>query len=334
MIEIMVGLVIGMLGFIVVMQVFSLSESRNRTTIAGDDAQNGGAIALHGIQRDIRLSGFGTSAPNIIGCNVLLRAGVTLNALTPVTINHASIPAGDANTDTILINYGTGNSSPEGDSITAQPSTATYTVQTPTSFALNDLVIAQAQARPTPCNLTLDSVTGIPSPGSNVNVETGVAGMANGTLYNLGQSPKILVYAIRNNNLTVCDYIVNNCSIAANTGNETIWIPIASNIVSMRAEYGHDTDAAMNGVVDAYNQTTPTTACGWLKVSAIRIVLVARSNQKDGNAVTAAAPLWSGSAGAAINLSSLIDWNRYRYKTFETLVPIRNIAWQGVVAGC
>ena len=76
MVEMMIGLVIGMIAVIVMMQVFSVSEGYKRTTTGGDDAQNNGAIALYALQRDIRQSGLGASAFQLIGCNVTLRAGV------------------------------------------------------------------------------------------------------------------------------------------------------------------------------------------------------------------------------------------------------------------
>jgi len=328
LVEIMVGMVIGLLGFLVILQVFSMSESRNRTTIAGDDAQNGGAIALYGVERDIRVSGFGITASNILGCNMVLPGGWTLASMAPATINHASIPAGDANTDTLLIVYGSGNSTAEGDVITAQPGAAVYTVQTPTSFNAGDQVVTQSQARPAPCDLALNSVVSTDPSAGSVTLESAVAGMSNGTMFNLGQVPRILAYAVRNGTLTVCDYLLNNCGLAANTGNDTIWTPVASNVVSLRAEYGHDSDG--DGTVETYNQTTPNTQCGWVRAGAIRIALVTRSNQRAPQATTVA-PAWAGTT--AINLTGFADWQDYRYKTFETLVPIRNLAWQAA-AGC
>lgn len=351
LVEIMVALVIGLLGMIIMLQVYSHSEAQKRTTTGGDDAQNAGAIALYGLHRDIQQSGWGVSAFNMIGCNVQLRAGpVTLNAIAPVTINHASITGQDANTDTLLIVYGNSNGGQEGDTVTAAPPTGLaginlYAVASPNEFNINDRVIAGTQVRPTPCNLVLDQVTAVA--GANVTVATGLAGMTNGALYNLGQTPKILAYAIRSGNLTVCDYMANDCGDTANNGNAAIWVPLASNIVSMKAQYGHDTNATpMDGIVDIYDTTTPTTACDWVKTSSIRIALVARNSQSRQTAVTAAAPVWAGSltvAAAAplpgnvadpINLTADANWQNYRYKVFQTIAPIRNITAKGVQTGC
>ena len=352
LVEIMVAMVVGLLGMIIMLQVYSNSERLKSATSGGNEAQNAGAIALYGLQRDIQQSGWGISAFNMIGCNVQLRAGppaVTLNTIAPVTINHAAITGQDANTDTLLIAYGNSNGGQEGDTVTAAPPTGLaginlYAVASPNEFAINDRVIAETRVRPAPCNLVLDTVTTVA--GANVTVATGLAGMTNGTLHNLGQAPKVLAYAIRNGNLTLCDYTANDCGSAANNGDAAIWVPMANNIVSMKAQYGRDTTAAMDGIVDTYDTATPTTACGWVKAASIRIALVARNSQSRQTAVTPAAPVWAGSSNLAaaaplpgnvadpIDLSADANWQSYRYKIFQTIVPIRNITVKGVQAGC
>jgi len=340
LIELMVGLVIGMVALLVVMQVFSLSEGSRRTTVGGDDAQTGGAIAFTSLQRDIRQAGYGINAPNLIGCSVLLPTGWTVSALAPLTINHASIPAGDANTDTLLVAQGNSSGSPEGDRINAQPSNAVYAVATTTAFTLGDQIIAEPANRPTPCNLTMEPLV-LPPADPNVTVGTGVAGMVNGALFNLGQRPQVVAYAVRSGNLTTCDYTTNDCSVAANTGDPTVWVPIGENVVSLRAQYGRDTTApGMDGVVDVFDQTTPTTKCEWARMRAVRLALVTRSGQYEKTNVTTASPVWAGSIDSSgnpaqpVNLAGLPNWQQYRYKTFETTVPLRNMAWQGAPSGC
>lgn len=342
-VEMMIGMMIGMIAIIVMMQVFSVSEGYKRTTTGGDDAQNNGAIALYAIQRDLRQSGLGASSAQIIGCNVTLRPGVTLNTMTPVTINHASIPVGAGTSaavgDTLLVFYGNGSGSGEGEKVQAKPALTSYTIpaaaasaSAPGAFAVGDQVIAQFQPRPAPCNLTLEPVAAVA--GSTVTVATGVANNL-GILFNVGRAPKVLVYAARAGNLTVCDYIVNDCSAAGSVSNTAIWVPVTSNIASLRAEYGRDTTLpAMDGTVDLFDQTAPATACAWARVSAVRFALVARSSELDKGTVTNAAPTWAAGASAPIDLTADANWQRYRYKTFQTVVPLRNMAWQGAQAGC
>lgn len=356
LVEAMVGVAIGMLGIVIMLQVFAVSEANKRATTGGDDAQNNGAIALYTLQRELRESGFGINAaigngaPFLFQCDVMVRSGVWVNTLAPVTINHASIPAGDPNTDTLLVMYGSAAGSPEGDLIVLQPSTTTYSVATPTSFAIQDWIIVQPQVRPSPCRLVMERVSSVATP-PNIVVPSGVAGMVNGTAYNMGQSPKFQAYAVRNGNLTVCDFMVSDCSNTAYRNDTATWVPIASNIVSLRAQYGRDTSAPlMDTIVDTYDQTTPTTPCELVRASAIRYALVARSGEYDKNEVTTVAPTWmatntnvpagSGSAAAPIDISlkpdgtANPDWKHYRYRVFQTVAPLRNIVSLGVQQSC
>ncbi len=339
LVEIMVSVVIGMLAILVMMQQLSIFEHSKRTTTGGADAQNNGAIALYGLQRDIRQSGYGiTGYTNtkqyLFTCSAGLSSGGTV-PVVPVIINPATsvIPAGDANTDTLLVFYGNSNGEPHGNPIYSQTGTVS-TVQSPGSFTVGDVVMAA----PDSCaaNLLPRPVTVVAA--TTITAATGTVGT--GTMYNLGQSPSVLAYAIRDGNLTMCDYMATNCGVAKASVTAAVWaatwVPIANNVISMRAQYGVDTTTTMDAVVDTYNQTTPTTMCGWARVSAFRLALVARNSEynktnPDGTDVTSAAPTWDGSSGAAIDLSKKPDgtanpdWNHYRYKVFQTVVPMRNM---------
>ena len=387
LVEILVGMVIGMIGIIVIMQVFTLFEGQKRTTGGGSEAQNTGAIALSSISDDIRQGGYGFNLINLIGCSVVLRPGVTLNAMAPVTINSASIPAGDANTDTLLIAYGNSDILPEANSIVLPAIDASHlSVQSYKSFQVGDYVIATPLGRScTAINpAILNQVTTVTNPTLTIT-PGGATAVTPGLLFNLGKTVTIHAYAVRNGNLTVCDYMVNDCGSAGNVTplDSTVWVPIAGNIVSLRAQYGQDITnnepsvvsanlGVMDGVVDIYSQTSPANtgvvkdACGWLRTLSIRLALVARNTQLEKTAVTAAAPLWEGSsaannnpnwagstAGASANpidltkypdgtlMPQLTDltyqWQHYRYKVFQTTVPIRNITSSvllGVTSGC
>jgi type IV pilus assembly protein PilW len=96
-----------------------------------------------------------------------------------------------------------------------------------------------------------------------------------------------------------------------------------------------------DGTVDTWDNTTPTTNADWLKVMAVRIAVVARSTQFEKSTVTFADPQWdlgangtvTGSTACGANrclplkVSHLADWGRYRYRVFETIVPLRNMLW-------
>lgn len=137
------------------------------------------------------------------------------------------------------------------------------------------------------------------------------SGVANAAL-------NVWAYAVKNGSLMQCDYLANDCSTPG-----TWWASIAGGVVSLRA------------------------VC--VGAQSIRIALVTRNPQLEKIIVTdtdtdpltrpgvASAPTWSGTP-AAIDLSlTAVDtgfaWQNYRYKTFETVVPIRNSIWSGA-AGC
>jgi type IV pilus assembly protein PilW len=311
LVELMVGIVVAMAAVVVVMQVFKLSEGQRRATTGGDDAQTTGAIVLTQLQREIRQAGQGFTDPNMLGCSLDLGNGRSVNNLGTLIINAPEIPDGDDGSDTLLIGYGSATGAPEGTLIVKTNGT-TYQVATAADFHLADRVAATPQTRIDPCNLSLAKVTVSPDGTPNVTVDTVVAGVGNGGLVNLGSTPGFVAYAVRGGRLTRCDYFTQDCT-SANAAN---WTEMAEGIVSLRAEYATATGS--------FDQTTPPTCAAWYGVIGARLALVARNSQYSPDDVTTAAPTWAGSASTPISLGG--DWTHYRYKTFETTVPIRNLA--------
>jgi len=333
LVELLVGLVIGLLAVIIVMQSFRLAEGMRRTTTSGGDAQTTGAIALSMLLFDLRQSGQGLATANTLGCSLTLPNGHSIANLGPVVINSTSVAAGDANTDTLLVTYGTGNGSPEGQRISGQTGANSFNVPAPTAYTLSDYVLATPETRASTCALTVDQINAVPT--STLSLATGATGMTNGVLYNLGQTLHVAAYRVSGGQLAVCDYTAQDCSSTAAAN----WSNIGDGVVSLRAQYATDTSNPMDDIVDAdgYNQTTPTVYCngtaGWSRVLGLRLALVTRSGQLEKTAVTAATPVWSASSAVPLTLSGS-NWQNYRYKTFETTLPLRNMSWPGVVTGC
>jgi type IV pilus assembly protein PilW len=333
LVELMVGLVVAMAAVIVVMQVFQLSEGNRRSTTGGGDAQTSGAIALTLLQQDLRQAGLGISSLSLLNCNLTLGAGRVLNNLGPVTLNHPDIPAGDAGSDTLVVAYGSGEGSPTGDQINGQPDGNTYEVGQEWSFATNEYVIPVVEnntggacGTATLARVTAKAAAGVGGAGT-VTVSNGTAGIGTGgILYNLGLTPRVHAYAVRGGRLTRCDFMLNDCRV----NNAANWIEIADGIVALRVQYGRDSSAPRDTVLDLYDQTTPTTGCEWSRVIAVRLALVARSGQFNKDEVDQPDPSWAGSETAPIGLGE--GWKHYRYKTFETLLPLRNMPSAGVDA--
>ena len=394
LVEVLIALVIGMIGMVVMLQVFANFEGQKRTSTSGGDSISSGSISLYSIQRDIQQSGWGINAIQMIGCtltdtgNVLLQ-GVNSIPLVPVTINPptATLPAGEAGTDTLLIVSANSNSTIEGDVLTNDtPSGGTvFTVSAPSSFATNDYVAAvRAERAVGACSVQINRVVSTNIGAGTVSVGTAALSPSSvgDRLFNLGSAPMVRGYAIRKmtasgvdangvEKLTMCDYTTagSDCTDADN------WIPIANSVVSLRAQYRRENqNNAMTGVPDTWDQNFTTAgvttyvlpgwggdpvACAQMRIRGVRLAMVARSSQperpiKDASnndvPVWQSALVWSGSvanvadgnsaaAAAAVGISltntgTWPSWNDYRYKVFETVVPLRNVTMRGIPEEC
>ena len=139
------------------------------------------------------------------------------------------------------------------------------------------------------------------------------------------------VYAVRKGNLTVCDLTLNDCTAAvADPPDPAVWVPVANGVVGLRAQYGRDTN--FNGIIDAWDATTHVGAAR-AQVAAVRLAVVVRSGQFEKEDVTAAAPVWHKDATPrrqhqpSILTGSGSDWQHFRYKTAQSIVPVRNLIW-------
>lgn len=134
---------------------------------------------------------------------------------------------------------------------------------------------------------------------------------------------------------------------------------VADNIVSIKAQYGFDIRAGAaftpeNGMVvgqwsssmiDADQQGGPGSPGDYQRVVAVRIAVVARGKSperpRSGTAcdATTSAPILFANVQpqgvASVQVvpdlrvaGDTVDWQCYRYRVFETIVPIRNNAWR------
>lgn len=69
-VELMVGMLIGLVSIIVMFQVFAVSEGQRRTATGVGDAQQNGVTSLYLIERDARLAGYGVNFFRMLGCSV------------------------------------------------------------------------------------------------------------------------------------------------------------------------------------------------------------------------------------------------------------------------
>lgn len=347
LVELMVAALIGLIGTIVIFQVFAVFESQKRATTSGGDAQSNLALAMHTVERDARQAGFGINDPAYFGCaiNGWDEAGsgsaFTL-PLVPVSITQGSATADPVTgatplSDSITFFYGSSELAHFPPSLIqnlASP-TANYRVSNRHGFQVGDvLVVAELRGVPQAPDCIMAQVQDIPTSAGNTDALVhasgtyDVGGQTTATkfnksagigpnynfgstkVFNLGRTPVVNTYSVSNGQLLV-------------TGFRGTATPIMDGIVQMQARYGKDTDG--DGIVDTYDEVIPTTPAGWAQILSVRIALVARVSQYEKTQVTPPTiSLWTG--GPVWTLGT--DDRFYRYRTFDTIIPMRNMIWR------
>ena len=353
LVEMMVGMLIGLLAVIVISQVMLVTEGQKRTTTGGSDAQVNGALALYGITRDLEMAGYGlTSSPGVVGCPISAKFN---NAAPPrfparlvpavITTQAARVAAGEVNAvgDAIRI-IASSKTSYSVPTRVIPPAYAAggqaFPVTASMGFAQGDLALVGIDSTQ-PC--WVFQTTGVPAGQSVPRVDDAanwnLPGMPNLTyadgsiLVNLGTLVDT-TYQVVGTSLEQQSFAITNPGVLPTP------VVVQPDIVNMRALYGKDTNA--DGIVDKYDDVAPVNNAEWLQVMAIRVVVVARSDQFEREDVTPANLQWDvgtlpattgavacgTSACLTVKVDHLTDWKRYRYKLFETVVPLRNMLWR------
>ena len=157
MVELMVGLTIGLLAVMIIIQVISVFEAQQRNTSGSADAQTNGGIALYTIGRDMQMAGFPlvpfTNSP--LECTAFTFGATGITGIAPALITDG-VAAGTTNaSDTITIRYGTSAMGGVPTQVSSLVGNAA-TVGTNLGCSVNDITILNTTST---CNLS--SVTAI-----------------------------------------------------------------------------------------------------------------------------------------------------------------------------
>lgn len=358
LIELMVALLLGLLTVLVITQVLFESEGRKRTVSMGSDAQTNGAMSLYTLQQDIQMAGYGlTASPDALGCDVRAQYGTFSPfafTLAPVVIGDGA--AGAPDTITVLRGRTARFALPMVLSEAHLPTDDHFTVGSSFGAIAGNMMIAVPKVQDPATWCSLVKVTDDPSAPATQLTPTNVPHVAgNSAKWNQNAILPAAGYVKGDYLLNMESVIRRTYAVGANNSLQAAELSPADGstsqkdlypqIVNLQALYGKGSlDAGGNIHVDTYDNATPTTNADWRRVVSIRIALVARSNQYEKTAVTTAAPKWDvGSAvlvtGPAtspcngtstcidLKVNHLPDWDHYRYKVFDTIVPLRNVLW-------
>lgn len=155
------------------------------------------------------------------------------------------------------------------------------------------------------------------------------------SVYNFGPNPSVVTFSVQNNQLI-------RSNLLGNTNQALV-----DGVVALQAQYGVGLDTldsnglpGTDGFADVFNPSAGQGA--WQTampanpglVIAVRVAVLTRGNlieQKDKttglcNATPATSPELSW-GGGTFDVTGTVDWDCYRYKKFEAIVPLRNIIW-------
>jgi type IV pilus assembly protein PilW len=342
LIELMVGMAIGLLATIIIMQVMSLFEAQRRTTTGSADAQTNGGIALYSIAREVQMAGYGLLPiiDSALECTAITygATGIT-GGLNPITITDGVAVTGVSSaSDSITIRYGNSLMGGAIGQISAMVGNAATLVSN-LGCQVGDTTLVH-----TGSTCAMSSATAVSAVGAapiSVTLENATGAIAKANLACLGSWNQI-TYAV---NPATGD--LNRTSVVTTGGvTTTTTTPSVVGVVNLQAQYGISASANSNQVtqwVDASGGTwaAPTVA-NRNRIKAIRVAVVARNAKIEPDVVTTAcssttvAPTtglcaWAGTTGSPAPTVDLspgdANWARYRYRVFETIIPLRNVIW-------
>ena len=350
LIELMVGVVIGLIAVLVIYQTFAVAEGVKRQTISAGDAQKTGMIATYLLGAELSSAGSGImlNQDDLATCIDDTATYPDPNVRVARTMRPFSVMitpgADDATPDTIVVNYSTARSvvTPSIFMAKTDANGTQLTVQSPTGFKAGDMVASISGSGD--CERYL--VKKVTGPDANGNVvldldDTVAAPIAKAPSFDIlpsmrlinlgpGASTQRVRYDVSAGVLRSTD-LVTAGAVAQ---------PIASSIMNFKVLYGVDNDG--NGTVDEwapasdakYTPAKILAASGTelRRIKAVRLGIVVRSDEYDRDAPVYNWTLFECTTQEAkdytcpAKITGTLGAN-YRYRVYETVIPLRNPMW-------
>lgn len=372
LIETMVGLTLGMLVTVVILQVWGGFEDQKSRSVSGSSAQESGLLSITQIEQDVRNAGVGVTDSAAFDCSTIYsyyeKDGSFISpvpAYSGGTLAPVKITDGGSGSDTITAMRAT-------EFLGAIPATITDSMPS-SSSELNisrtygfcdgpgspvasctkaDVVLIMQGG-----NCTVMQVTQVQeaamklqhNPGGSTaatynptvpfqTTNSWPAYTTNAKVMKVGQMVTHEFTVNASNQLILTDLSVPN------TTTESI---LASDVVKLKAQYGiaNAGSQQVNDWVSATGGWATLDTTESKRIKAIRVVIVARSSKMENSDIEPASSTcpsgvvnygpcaWPDTAGdpaPVIDLRSDANWRRYRYRVYQTIIPIRNVIWAGV----
>lgn len=360
LIELMVGVAIGLIVTLAVTSTVSTMNLQRRTTASGNDARESAQSGLTFLERSARLAGAGLFYNGELMCtSIVLSGGGAAVSLAPVKI----VDGGSTGSDVITFAYG---SAVGGNAVATlvdnmAATNSAFTVNHQSNFQTGNQGIIGVPGSTTAC--TLFQVASAPTNAANCNGITttcsSIAQTSNTTLRYGYQTSAVAPFGpavisrlgtlTRSTYEVLCNSLVSHdaATAASCTPPQTFTnaTPLVDDIVMVQAQYGitaASSDIVTNWV-DATGGWAAPSAADLKRIKAIRIAVIARSKEAAATSISSACTNAGGVANTGpcsfedaeaptINLSATSvpsgrTWQNYRYRVYQSVIPLRNVSW-------
>ncbi len=339
LVDLMVGLAIGMAAMLVTLNVAVSFDARRRSVTGMADAQGHAAFAITLMSRELRMAGHGLGLPATLGCTVHRAAAGVADAsmvLRPAVITPGP---GESPDGLHTLSGGAGSAPPAWLIAPYTTDTSALQVDTTVGMAVGDYLLLQSAGLP---DCALLKIAGFGTGSSYAVRLQSVAGLLPGTVFGINSA------AINTGALRYRRYLVDAQqrlrmeSFLPDSG-QWVGATLADGIASLQLQYGFDARPGIqtapqvnywsDDLIDADGNGHLDTA-DWRRLLAIRIAVVVRSDQRIDGDCNAVAPQWLAGNPTngelerrPIHVDHLPDWSCWRYRVLQTEVPLRNLIW-------
>lgn len=362
LIELMVGMLVSMLCLLAIMAAFAVYEGKKRTTTSGNDAQQNGSYAVYALERQLRTAGSGIVQGynyGLWGCPVTaytntksgFQQTLPVQSAMPSPFTSSGWPL---TTRLVPVLIASGGTSPDvigvvgGNSalqvfkiaVSSTPSVSSVAVGNSLGILSGDYLLGTLSD--STCALARISGSGTSTQVSSTTIALDTAntpstGLQTATyLFDIGPTPAFTLFGIDSSTNSLVSYDLLQRQVNGNAATVT---PIADGIVQMRALYGVHTNSGDSSAdtIDQWVKPTGNWSIGTLtastsaaatamgEIKAIRVAIVAqsrlpeRSTDYTGSSTLTLFSDLDSSAQYTVSTST-----QYRYKVYETTIPIRN----------
>ncbi|MFM8246399.1 MAG: PilW family protein [Burkholderiaceae bacterium] len=339
LIDLMVGLAIGMVATVVILNVMVMFDARRRSVSGGADAQVNAAFASAWLARELRIAGHGLGPSTVLGCKAHRAAAGMPDAnftLAPVTITQGD----DGAPDTLMVLAASEQALPAARLI------APYTIGagTVTLDSILGITAGTQLLLHTPgqadCALLSVATTSVGAytlqPVEVSGLLSDVVFATDSTVVNLGR--------LRYRRLMIDAAQRLQLSSFNSASGEWVTSTQSEGVVNLQLQYGFDTRTGTQTspqvtrwsdlMLDADEDGQVGDSGDWQRLVAIRFALVVRSTQRREASCDAPVPTWLAGDETGelvvtdISLAHIAQWRCWRYRVLQAAVPLRNQLWR------